>query len=74
MHIAGCRRKCMGNNHKERQDSTGPERPQSKFCCDDFCMLKLEASASSGRAGAMGETTGHATGHITGSGACRLLL
>ena len=33
-------------------------------------MTKLEASASSGRAGAMGETTGHATG----SGPCRLLL
>jgi hypothetical protein len=36
--------------------------------------VQLEASASSGRAGAMGETTGHATGYITGSGACRLLL
>jgi hypothetical protein len=34
---------------------------------------ELEASASSGRAGAMGETTGHATGHATGSGSCRLL-
>jgi len=74
MHIVGCRRKRMGNNHKERQDSTGPERPQSKFCCDDFRMLKLEASASSGRAGAMGETTGYATGHTTGSGAWMLLL
>ena len=74
MHIVGCRHKRMGNNHKERQDSTGTERPQSKFCCDDFRMLKLEASASSERVGAMGETTGHATGHITGSGARRLLL
>jgi hypothetical protein len=35
---------------------------------------ELEASASSGCAGAMGETTGHATGHATGSGAHRLLL
>jgi hypothetical protein len=29
MHIVGCRRKRMENNHKERPDSTGPERPQS---------------------------------------------
>jgi hypothetical protein len=35
---------------------------------------KLEAGASSGRAGAMGGTTGHAPGHATGSGACKLLL
>ena len=38
------------------------------------CTSELEASASSGRAGAMGETIGHVTGHTTGSGACRLLL
>jgi hypothetical protein len=29
MHIVGCRRKRMEKNHKGRQDSTGPERPQS---------------------------------------------
>ena len=28
-------------------------------------MMELEASASSGRAGTMGETTGHATGHTS---------
>jgi hypothetical protein len=32
MHIVGCRCKRMGNNHKEKQDSTGPERPQSSQC------------------------------------------
>jgi len=32
----------------------------------------LEASASSGSAGAMGETTGHAIGHATGSTAIDL--
>ena len=37
---------------------------------DENLEDKLEASARSGRAGAMRETTGH----TTGSGACRLLL
>jgi hypothetical protein len=39
----------------------------------DYVGFELGASASSGRAGAMGDITGHTTGHITGSGAYRLL-
>jgi hypothetical protein len=44
------------------------------FDIEEFRSWKLEASASSGHAGAMGETIGHATGHITGREACRLSL
>jgi hypothetical protein len=40
----------------------------------DKILEKLEASASSGRASAIGEITGYTTGDIIGRGACRLLL
>jgi hypothetical protein len=43
-------------------------------CISTITYKELEASASSGRAGAMGETTSHATGHATGSGPCRLSM
>jgi hypothetical protein len=38
---------------------------QLEATLEPIFAIKLEASASSGRSGAMGETTGHATGHIS---------
>jgi hypothetical protein len=45
----------------------------SSLSCVETVKVELEARASSGRSGAIGDITGHAIGYNTGSGACGLL-